>query len=88
MTRAASKLNQSNYDQIEVMASLTGYPDLPCWMNYYRQPGSSVGYFYGSPQINDDEDIDISIVIIDKYTFNTIKESLKYRIHSRESELI
>src|SRR5699024_2522512 len=73
LNRTANHFNQSNYDMIEVMASLSGYPDLPRWMSYFHRANSSVGYFYGTPSVEDDGDIDIEIILMDKFTFNTTK---------------
>jgi len=83
-----TSVNTTDYDQVEVMASLSGYPDLPYWMAYYHRKNSPVGYFYGTPSIDDDGDTDIDIILLDKRTFNTTKDRLKYRILAREGKLI
>lgn len=88
LRRIALYFNQSDYNKIEVMASLSGHPDLPQWMSYFHRPGSEMGYFYGTPAVNDDGDIDIEIILLDKYTFNITKDRLKYRIISRERTYI
>lgn len=70
------------------MASLSGHPDLPQWMSYFHRPGSEMSYFYGTPAVNDDGDIDIEIILLDKFTFNITKDRLKYRIINRERKFI
>ncbi|OTF83152.1 alpha-sarcoglycan-like protein-like protein, partial [Euroglyphus maynei] len=70
--------------QLEVMPSLSGHADLLYWMRYFRRPNSPIGFIYGSPPHNDDGDIDIDMVILNRVTFNTTSYRLKYRILNRD----
>ncbi|XP_027195000.1 sarcoglycan alpha [Dermatophagoides pteronyssinus] len=69
--------------QLEIMPSLSGHADLLYWMRYFRRSDSPVGFIYGSPPQNDDGDIDIDLVILNRVTFNTTSYRLKYRILNR-----
>lgn len=84
LKRFAEYFNQSDYNKIEVLASLSSYPDLPKWMNWFHRPNSEIGYFYGTPAVDNDGDIDIEIILLDKFTFNVTMDRLKYTIISRE----
>lgn len=70
--------------RFEVIASLSGYSDLPSWIKYFRPKYSPVGYLYGVPPLNEDGDIELDIVILDTFTFNTTIDRIKYRIINRE----
>ncbi|KAH7644835.1 mitochondrial inner membrane protease atp23 [Dermatophagoides farinae] len=70
--------------QLEVMPSLSGHADLLNWMFYFRRPNSPIGFIYGTPPLNDDGDIDIDLVILNRVTFNTTSYRLKYRILNRD----
>lgn len=72
--------------QLEVMPSLSGHADLLNWMFYFRRPNSPIGFIYGTPPLNDDGDIDIDLVILNRVTFNTTSYRLKYRILNRDGE--
>lgn len=66
------------------MSSIAGYADLPNWMSFYRKSNSPVGYFYGTPLKDDDGDIEIEVIVIDNFSFNTTRDHIKYRILGRE----
>ena len=74
--------------QLEIMPSLSGHADLLYWMRYFRRSNSPVGFIYGSPPQNDDGDIDIDLVILNRVTFNTTSYRLKYRILNRNGNSI
>lgn len=79
-------LNKSskNVDNLELLSSITGFPDLPSWMLFYRKKHSPFGYFYGTPTNDDDGDIEIEIILVDTFNYNTTKDRLKYRILNSE----
>lgn len=79
----ARHFNQSDYEQIDIMPMLAGYPDLPSWMMFYRRSHSPIVYFYGSPPKGEDGDIEIEMILIDRFTFNHTKDRLHYRILSK-----
>ena len=69
---------------IEFVASIAGMPDLPVWM-HYRHLNGSEAYLYGAPSANDDGDIEIEVIAIDQYNYDTAKDVLKFRITKRQS---
>lgn len=72
-------------DEIDFIASIAGMPDLPKWMNCRHVNGSHEAYLYGTPSVNDDGDIEIEIIAMNKYNYNTFQDNLKFRITARES---
>jgi hypothetical protein len=74
-------------DDIEFIPSILNYPDLPVWMNYRHINGTNKAFLYGSPSLNDDADIDIEVIAINKYNYDTTKDIMKFRITKRESML-
>ena len=69
---------------IEFVASIAGMPDLPVWM-HYRHLNGSEAYLYGSPSETDDGDIEIEVIAINQYNYDTTKDVMKFRITKRES---
>jgi hypothetical protein len=56
-------------------------------MNYRHINGTNRAFLYGSPSLNDDADIDIEVIAINKYNYETTKDVMKFRITKRESML-
>lgn len=69
---------------IEFVASIAGMPDLPVWM-HYRHVNGSEAYLYGAPAVNEDRDIEIEVIAIDQYNYDTTKDVLKLVINKRQS---
>ncbi|CAG2165325.1 unnamed protein product, partial [Oppiella nova] len=72
-------------DAIEFIPSILGMPDLPVWMHYKQLNSSHAAYLYGSPALNDDQDIDIEVIAINQYNYETSKDVMKFRVIQRES---
>ncbi|KAF7495220.1 hypothetical protein SSS_01021 [Sarcoptes scabiei] len=73
-----------DHHRIDVFASLADHADLPSWIRYYQRPNSSVGLFYGSPLIDDDGDVIIDIILLDRFNFNVSRKKIQYRILNRD----
>ncbi|CAG2107995.1 unnamed protein product, partial [Medioppia subpectinata] len=71
-------------DAIEFIPSILGMPDLPVWMQYKHVNHSQKAYLYGSPALDDDRDIEIEVISINQFNYETHKQVMKFRVTKRE----
>ena len=76
----------TDVDEVEYMPSVTGMPELPNWMFYRFDNESRTGFLYGSP--TSDGNVEIEVIALNTYSFETQRDSLKLAIIERESELL
>lgn len=69
---------------IVLLLQISCSPDLPRWMHYRHANGSQQAYLYGSA--TEDGNIDIEVVALNKYNYETAKETIKFRVTAKESE--
>jgi len=60
-------------------------PDLPVWMKYRHINGTNRAFLYGSPTFDEDGDIEIEVIAMNKYNYDTTKDTIKFTITKRES---
>lgn len=70
--------------EVELLMSVSGRADLPDWMYYKFDKETSTGYLYGSPVT--DGDIEIEIIALNSYTYDTTMDTLKLTVVERESK--
>lgn len=72
--------------EVELLMSVSGRADLPDWMYYKFDKETSTGYLYGSPVT--DGDIEIEIIALNSYTYDTTMDTVRLTVVDRESKWI
>lgn len=72
-------------DEVEFIISIDGMADLPKWINYRHQNSSGKAFLYGTPSLNDDMDINIEIIAMNKFNYDTFRDTMKFVIKRKES---
>ncbi|XP_063158141.1 alpha-sarcoglycan [Candoia aspera] len=63
-------------------ANLLDHPDLPRWLRYIQRTPFDTGYLYGSPTSKDIGKQTIEVMAYNRYTFETVRQTMEIRIFS------